>query len=243
MGERPYTVLSCCVSMDGYLDDGGRHRLLLSNDLDFERVDALRASSDAILVGAGTVRSDDPRLLVRSASLRELRVAAGLSPTPVRVTVTASGAIDPASLIFSSADAETLVYCATPATEALRSRIGRANPVVEAGRRPSMRSVSEDLFDRGIRRLMVEGGGDVLTQFLTGGLADELQLAIAPVFVGDSRGRRFVGEGRFPWQHGGRANLVETRAVGDVAVLRYALSDRVLASDRGALATASATTG
>ena len=62
-----------------------------------------------------------------------------------------------------------------------------------------MRRVSEDLSDRGVDRLMVEGGGAVHTQFLTADLADELHLVVAPFFVGDSRGRRFVGDGRFPW--------------------------------------------
>jgi 5-amino-6-(5-phosphoribosylamino)uracil reductase len=66
----------------------------------------------------------------------------------------------------------------------------------------------------------------VHTQFLTDGLADELQLVVAPFFVGDSRARRFVDDGRFPWCAEHRARLVETRAIGDVVLLRYALSDR-----------------
>jgi 5-amino-6-(5-phosphoribosylamino)uracil reductase len=66
----------------------------------------------------------------------------------------------------------------------------------------------------------------VHTQLLTAGLADELQLVVAPIFVGDSRAVRFVSDGAFPWQDGQRARLVETRAVGDVVLLRYALSDR-----------------
>ena len=62
---RPYVLLSCATSIDGYIDDASEQRLLLSNDEDLDRVDAVRASCDAILVGAGTVRRDDPRLLVR----------------------------------------------------------------------------------------------------------------------------------------------------------------------------------
>jgi hypothetical protein len=102
--------------------------------------------------------------------------------------------------------------------------------VVDAGPAPTMRGLVDELGARGIRRLMVEGGGTVLTGFLTeDGLVDELQLAVAPVFVGDGRGRRFVGDGRFPWTGGRRARLLESRSVGDVALLRYALSARCLA--------------
>ncbi len=77
MRERPYTLLSCCVSLDGYIGNTAS-RLLLSNDADFDRVDAVRASCDAILVGATTVRTDNPRLLVRSEARREERAARGI---------------------------------------------------------------------------------------------------------------------------------------------------------------------
>ena len=73
---------------------------------------------------------------------------------------------------------------------------------------------------------MVEGGGTVHTQFLTEDLVDELQLAVAPVFVGDSEAPRFVRDGPFPWNPGRRATLVDVRQIGDVVLLRYALSSR-----------------
>src|SRR5690606_2833544 len=57
---RPYTTLSCAVSLDGYLDDASPQRLMLSNDVDLDRVDQVRAESDAILVGACTLRKDNP---------------------------------------------------------------------------------------------------------------------------------------------------------------------------------------
>ena len=59
MRDRPYTLLSCSMSIDGYIGNGAS-RLLLSNEADFDRVDAVRASCDAILVGAATVRIDNP---------------------------------------------------------------------------------------------------------------------------------------------------------------------------------------
>jgi 5-amino-6-(5-phosphoribosylamino)uracil reductase len=76
---------------------------------------------------------------------------------------------------------------------------------------------------------MVEGGGTVHTQFLSAGLVDELQLVVAPFFVGDSRAPRFVGDGAFPWTPEHRAELAEVRQIGDVVLLRYKLSDRFCA--------------
>jgi 5-amino-6-(5-phosphoribosylamino)uracil reductase len=214
------------MSLDGYLDCPSVRRLRLSNEADFDRVDAVRAQCDAILVGAGTVRNDNPRLLVRSAARRRERVARGLAPSPLRVTVTGTGKLDPDADFFRAGDTARLVYCAQGAADELRRRLGERATVVDAGDPVDLAALSADLGARGVRRLMVEGGGTVHTQFLTGDLADELQLVIAPLFVGDSRARRLVDDGQFPWNPQRRAALAEVRPIGDVVLLRYALSSR-----------------
>src|SRR5262249_2564371 len=199
-------------------------RLELSNDADFDRVDSVRASCDAILVGATTVRNDNPRLLVRSQSRREERAARGLPPSPIKVTVTERVALDPGADFFTTGEIEKLVYCASRGVVDARSRLGPVATVVDGGRRVRMRHLSEDLCTRGVQRLMVEGGGNVHTQFLTDNLVDELQLVVAPFFVGDSRAPRFVSDGRFPWNPERRATLAAVHQIGDVVLLRYALS-------------------
>ncbi|HET8614857.1 MAG TPA: dihydrofolate reductase family protein [Actinomycetales bacterium] len=226
MGERPYTVLSASMSIDGYLDAGPGERLLLSNAADLERVDGVRASCDAILVGAATVRNDDPRLLVRSERLRRDRLARGLSASPTKVTVTATADLDPRARFFTRGEVDKLVYCPRGVVAAAQERLGALATVVAAGDELTARDVVGDLHERGVRRLMVEGGGRVHTQFLAEDLADELQLVVAPFFVGDRQARRFVEPGTFPWCPGRRARLAEVRQIEDVALLRYALSPR-----------------
>lgn len=226
MADRPYTLLSCAVSLDGYLDSPAVPRMALSCAADFERVDAVRAGSDAILVGAATIRNDDPRLVVRSPRLRQERIARGLSSSPTKITITASGRLDPQGRFFTAGTADKIVYGSDDVADGLRTRLaGRAMVV---GIQPPIRmlEISADLAARGVHRLMVEGGGDIHTQFLTAGLADELQLVIAPVFVGDSRAHRFTLDGTFPWNPDRRAKLADVRWIGDVALLRYALSPR-----------------
>lgn len=226
MVKRPYVLLSCGMSIDGYLDNATDRRLLLSNDADFDRVDAVRAECDAILVGAGTVRQDNPRLLVRSQDRRDARVRRGLRPTPVKVTMTGTGKLDPTAHFFLTGEIDKLVYCASSCLDETRERLGEVATVVECGEPVDLRRMMADLHARGVGRLMVEGGGTIHTQFLTAGLVDELHLVIAPFFVGDSRAPRFVSDGRFPWGPERRAVLAEVRQIGDVALLRYALSDR-----------------
>jgi 5-amino-6-(5-phosphoribosylamino)uracil reductase len=214
------------MSIDGFIDGASESRLMLSNDLDFDRVDEERAGVDAILVGATTVRHDNPRLLVRDADRRRERIARGLSPNPVKVTVTERGRLDPSYRFFADDGSRKLVYAGSGVADRVRTRLGRVSEVVDAGEPVRMGILVEDLHARGVRRLMVEGGGDVHTQFLADDLADELQLVVAPFFVGDPDARRFVGQARFPWNPGRRARLAETRQLGDVVLLRYALSER-----------------
>lgn len=216
------------MSIDGYLDGVTEKRLALSNDADFDRVDAVRATCDAILVGAATIRNDNPRLLVRSQSRQDERVAQGLRPSPIKVTVTQRAQLAARANFFATGDTEKLVYCASVTVAEANDRLGQVATVVDGGQPVDIHRMSEDLYDRGVQRLMVEGGGMMHTQFLTAGLADELHLVVAPFFVGDSRARRFVSDGRFPWNPDRRATLAEVRQIGDVVLLRYALSARFL---------------
>jgi 5-amino-6-(5-phosphoribosylamino)uracil reductase len=225
VSERPYTMLSCSVSLDGYLGDR-TPRLALSNEADFERVDEVRASCDAIMIGAVTVRTDNPRLLVRSQARRDERKARGLASSPMKITVTNRVDLDASSNFFTTGDVEKLVYTPSPQVPGARARLGPVATIVDGGLHVRMRRLTEDLADRGVERLMVEGGGVVHTQFLANDLVDELQLVVAPFFVGDSSAPRFVSDGRFPWTAGRRATLAEVRQLGDVVLLRYALSPR-----------------
>jgi len=223
---RPYVLLSCATSIDGYLDDASDTRLRVSNEADFDRVDEVRAGCDAILVGAGTIRADDPRLLIRSPARQRARTSRGLPVNPLKVTLTVTGDLDPTARFFTVGDGPKVVYTATSAVAKARGRLGASAEIVDARDPVDLTTVLADLTARGVARLMVEGGGAVHTQFLTGGLADELQLVIAPFFVGDPRAPRFVGPGTFPHDPAHPARLTETIQLGDVVLLRYALSPR-----------------
>jgi 5-amino-6-(5-phosphoribosylamino)uracil reductase len=84
--------------------------------------------------------------------------------------------------------------------------------------------VLTDLTAQGIGRLMVEGGQNTHTQFLAAGLVDELQLVVAPFFVGAPDAPRFVGAAAFPWDSGHRMTLAESCQIDDVVLIRYLLT-------------------
>jgi 5-amino-6-(5-phosphoribosylamino)uracil reductase len=122
--QRPYVLLSVAASIDGYIDDNTDERLLLSNDEDFDRVDEVRAGVDAILVGANTIRRDNPRLLVRSDDRRKRRLDSGMTESPVKVTISASGNLDPSAKFFSTGDVDKLVYVPTSAIAKTTEAVG-----------------------------------------------------------------------------------------------------------------------
>jgi riboflavin biosynthesis pyrimidine reductase/pyrimidine deaminase RibD-like protein len=158
---RPYVLVSCAASADGYLDDASPQRLILSGPADLDRVDELRASCDAILVGAGTIRKDNPRLLIRDPRRRAARVARGLPEHPLRITLTAHGNLE----------------------------LPRPFVVYE-GADLSLPAIVQSLSERAVRRLLVEGGASILGQFLAQDLVNELHLAVAPFFIADPRAPR-----------------------------------------------------
>ena len=230
MPSRPYVLLSCATSADGYLDDARPQRLILSGPADLDRVDDVRASCDAILVGAGTVRRDDPRLLIRDPRRRARRAARGLPEHPARVTVTGTGDLDPAARFFTPG-AERLVYCATPALPRARARIGDKACLIDAGDPVTVEFVLNNLAERSVARLLVEGGAHVLAEFLarerSHELADELHLAVAPFFVADPAAPRLnvsqIGVPPNPNGPSSPMSLVSTERLEGIAVLRYLL--------------------
>jgi 5-amino-6-(5-phosphoribosylamino)uracil reductase len=143
-----------------------------------------------------------------------------LPPYPLKVTLTASGDLDP-DLKFWHYGGDKLVYAPDSAVGKVRERLGALAEVASTGETLDFAAMLDDLGDRGIHRLMVEGGGTVHTQFLAVGLADEIQLAVAPFFIGDSAAPKFVNPAVFPDGPGRRMTLADVQAVGDIAVLRY----------------------
>jgi riboflavin biosynthesis pyrimidine reductase/pyrimidine deaminase RibD-like protein len=248
------------MSVDGRIDDMSAARLLLSGEADLDRVDELRAGCDAILVGANTVRRDNPRLLIRSPQRQAARVAAGKPAHPHRVTLTASGDLDPSARFFAppapsghpahggpslheapsarpvspghalSPDAEAdseggapIVYCASPVEAAARARLGDRPEIVDAGDPLSVSFMLADLAERGVARLLVEGGSHLLRHFLSGNLADELHLAVAPFFVGEALAPPFALPGHYPADKDNPMTLADIRRLDGVVALRYLL--------------------
>ena len=222
MPDRPYTLLSCAVSIDGYLDDGSPDRLILSGADDLDEVDALRAAADAILVGAGTVRADNPRLLVRDPARIAAREAAGKPPATAPRDRDRHRRPGPGRPLLHRPGRRPGLLRASAAAAAKKFKGGAV--VIDAGADLSLAAVLQDLhLERSVATVLIEGGARILRDALAGGLADELRLAIAPFFVADPAAPRFALPARYPRPRANPMTLTSLRQVGTVAVHHYRL--------------------
>lgn len=227
MNKTPYVIIKCAMSLDGYIDDTSDDRLILSNPEDFERVDAVRAECDAILVGAKTIRNDNPRLMIRSEERRLYRKSKGLSADLIKVTITGSGKLSKDFVFFSTGKTDKIVYCFAEVEERLCLELSGLAEIVAAPV-PYLEPmfILKDLYKKGIRKLLIEGGSKIITSFISHGLVDELQVSVAPFFVGEQEAPRFANSAKFPHNVENRMKLKKVEMIGDMAEITYLLNRR-----------------
>ncbi len=197
--------------MDGCLDDNTSERLRLSSEEDWEQVHRLRSACDAILVGAGTLRADNPSLVIKDGVLLSERRRRGLDRDLIKVAVSGSGDVDPESRFFTEGTAEKILITCSDVSERLR----RAATVIRLPRIDAA-SIERCLSERGVSTLMVEGGSRILTMFVSEGVYDEFRLAMAPVVVGDSTAPHLLGD-----MPAASAYLCESWQAGQMTVMYY----------------------
>lgn len=177
-------TLSAATTADGYLDDNTPRRLMISTPEDWADVCRLRTQCDAILVGAETLRRDNPALLLRDEAARLHRRTQGLRPDITKVTLTATGDLHPSMRFFTEGDADKIVFSPRPLPE-----LEQVATVIVADAPLTPRYVVTELEKRGIGHLLVEGGAQILDSFIGEGVADELRLAVNPLMtLGSGRG-------------------------------------------------------
>lgn len=182
-----HVVVNAAMSADGKLSSRRREQVRISGPDDFDRVDRLRAESDAVVVGVGTVLADDPHLTVKEPTLCERRLEAGESRHPARVVVD-SRARTPADAAVLDDAARTYLLVSEAAGEDRRAELTRAGGDVEfvtAGReRVDLPAAFAELERAGLERLMVEGGGELVFSLFAAGLVDELSVFVGPNVIG-----------------------------------------------------------
>lgn len=173
-----FALAHLAQSLDGRIATSGGESQWLTGEADQRHTHRLRALADAVIVGAGTVRQDNPRLTVRHCS----------GDQPVRVVLDASLALPADRAVFCDGAAETLVLAAADRAGG-QSKIGGAEivPLPREGECLAPAAIRAALARRGLYWILIEGGGVTVSRFLAAGALDRLQIALAPVILGSGR--------------------------------------------------------
>jgi diaminohydroxyphosphoribosylaminopyrimidine deaminase/5-amino-6-(5-phosphoribosylamino)uracil reductase len=179
---RPHVTLKMAISADGKVGLAGRKQVAISGEAARDRVYMMRAQHDAILVGIGTVLSDNPRLTCRLPGMFER--------SPVRVVLDARLRVPMMATVISTLrDTPTWVFCSHKASEIaediLKQKGAKVFRVDETQGRLDLDEVLKILAEQGITRLLVEGGPTVAAGFVSADLVDAAVLVRAPKTVGD----------------------------------------------------------
>lgn len=213
------------VSLDGQIATAAGEPASFGSAEDRREMARLRAWSDAVLVGAATLRADDPTLGIFDARLRAARRSEGRPDEPLRCVVTRGGKLSKRLRFFRHAsERPPIVFAPREAARRLARALGESATVIESpGASVSPRAVVEALSKRhGVRSLLIEGGGDLHFDFLRAGLVNEIRVTLAPVLLGGEDGApRLVGGAGFPADAVPRLELVSLRRGKTETFLAY----------------------
>jgi 2,5-diamino-6-(ribosylamino)-4(3H)-pyrimidinone 5'-phosphate reductase len=204
--KRPRVLVNVAMTADGKIDTAARKGAFISSAADKARVDQLRASVDAVLVGGRTLLNEDPRLTVRSPELRAERIRRGLPENPAKVGVVSEipffpkvqssfgGSAHPGSgsaqvsinQFLTSGPAQVYLFttrCNEPEAMANLEKAGVMVRVMGTDR-VDLEAVFRSLGEEGIHTVLVEGGGTIIAELFHLGLVDEITIYIAPMIFG-----------------------------------------------------------
>ena len=221
--NRPFVFINVAMTADGKIDTFARKGAAISSHRDKERVDQLRAESDAVMVGGKTLLDEDPKLTVKSEALRAARVARGLTPNPIKVGVVTKADLNPHAKFLHEGPARTVIFTThqTSIDQLASLRAQGVEVFVHAGDRVDLEQMLQTLKELGINRLMVEGGATLNFELLRLGLVDEVTAYIAPMIFGGEKAPTMVSGSGFERGEAVPLKLIRIEQWDDGVLLNY----------------------
>ena len=184
--NRPFVFINVAMTVDGKIDTFRRKGAAISSPRDKERVDQLRASADAIMVGGRTLLDEDPKLTVKSEHLRQERVERGEPLNPVKVGVVTEANIKPDSEFLKAGPADIVIFTTRRTSKRHLSLLTarHVDVYVDEAEKVDLQRALLTLKELGIERLMVEGGSTLNFELMRLGLVDEITAYVAPMIFG-----------------------------------------------------------
>lgn len=207
--KRPYIIINCAMSIDGKIALPGKKQARISSEEDMKRVHKLRSQVDAILVGIGTIISDNPKLTVKKEYVKKAK-------NPIRIVLDSYFRL-PENAEVLSPDAKTIVV--TTCKEYKKGLL----EVIKCGEgeKVDIEKLMGILYDRGIKKLLVEGGSTIIWEFLSKHLFNELHVYIAPFVIGGDAPTMAGGEGIKSIEEAIKLQIFAIEKYGEGVVLKF----------------------
>lgn len=203
-----YITVSVAISQDGYMNDISPESLQLSNKEDFHQIDILRSICDSIMVGAQTIRDDNPSLRIKS---KDLLKAAQLT----KITISDSMNLDFESKFFTQWDTKKIVITSS---KSYKKELNKHTEIIELDAPITPENIIEALEERGIKHLMIEWGAQTLKPFLQSNLVDAMRVAVSPQILGE----KWVAYLDVNGVRNGQLWLQKTETIWNMVVYHYA---------------------
>ncbi|UUX92803.1 2,5-diamino-6-(ribosylamino)-4(3H)-pyrimidinone 5'-phosphate reductase [Methanoplanus endosymbiosus] len=220
---RPFVFVNLAMSADGKLSTTERRQVKISGKSDFLRVDEIKAGSDAIMVGIGTVTADDPSLTVKSEKLKKERTERGCEENPIRIVIDSEGRTPENAEILHKGPGRRIIAVSEKASDKNLERLSPYADIIVAGKdKVDLAGVMEALSDIDVKRVMVEGGGTLIWSLFEEDLIDEFYTCIGNIIIGgDSAPTPADGTGFIKEENFTRLELIDMEKADEGVLLRW----------------------
>jgi 2,5-diamino-6-(ribosylamino)-4(3H)-pyrimidinone 5'-phosphate reductase len=221
--DKPFVFINVAATADGKIDSVARKGASISSQEDWDRVDRLRAESDAVMIGGKTLRDEDPRLTVQGEALRSQRLQKGLPENPMKVAIARRLDLRGDSRFVTAGPARVVLFTTSGASPAERRRLEQAGVEVRlAGEHEvDLTTALQFLHKAGVQRLMVEGGSTLNFRLIQLGLVDEVMVFVAPMILGGEQAPTLAGGVGFGPEDPLRMKLIDLKRWDDGGVLLH----------------------
>ena len=221
----PFIFINSAMSADGKISTRKRKQVRISGARDFERVDILKASSDAVMVGIGTVLSDDPSLTVKSDERKRQRIESGNEENPVRIVVDSHARTPLGADILKNGKGERIIAVSDAAPSERVAELSRYAQIITTGsEQVDLTKLMGILKDMGIERVMVEGGATLNWALIAAGLVDEIYTFVGNIIIGGTTAPTLAdGDGFGERDEVCELRLIDTEMIEEGVLLRWAV--------------------
>lgn len=218
----PFLTVNFAITADGRITTRNKTPADFSSRRDKHHMIEIRATCDAIMAGKQTIANDRMTMGIPDAALRAERIARGLAEYPHRVLLSAGGQIDPEMPLFQRDYGPIVIFSTTRMKSATRRALEKRATLHLSPKRVDLREMLTTLrTQHGIRRVICEGGAQILRALLMEDVVDELHLTVTPRVFGGRKAPTLTGVAGEFLPKSTSLRLVEFRPVDDECFLKY----------------------